>query len=288
VTASTAVTAGSVVREKGVVAGGEGLGFVAKGADYWSQVRILTARSLRMSFSDRKLLLIGLAQPVVMLVIFSQLFKSLGTLNAFAMFGHNYSDYIIPPTLVNIGLTTALSSSSGIIAEVFTGFIGRLRVMPVSLFTVLIARTISDMARLVIQLLVATIGSVVFLDFHPKGGVVGLTGALLLITFFGWGLGWVFIALSTWARKPETLQLVSFIVMFPVMFGTTAFVPAELLPTWLRYVAKANPLNYAIEASRGLCLQTPLHNNVWLTIAIVSGLALVGIKASAYNFRRAT
>jgi ABC-2 type transport system permease protein len=40
--------------------------------------------------------------------------------------------------------------------------------------------------------------------------------------------------------------------MFPVVFISTAFVPAELMPAWMRSVNTWNPVTYQIEAIRGL------------------------------------
>ncbi|GAA1982463.1 hypothetical protein [Amycolatopsis minnesotensis] len=53
----------------------------------------------------------------------------------------------------------------------------------------------------------------------PGGGLLGTVTAVLLTLIVDWGLSWVFLAVATMARKPETLQTVSFIAVLTLMFS---------------------------------------------------------------------
>jgi len=70
-------------------------------------------------------------------------------------------------------------------------------------------------------------------------------------------LGWVFLAISAWVRRADTVQNLGFMVLFLLMFASSAYVPVRDLPTGLSLVARVNPLTYAINATRTLLLQTP-------------------------------
>lgn len=76
------------------------------------------------------------------------------------------------------------------------GFIGRLRAMPVNLFAVPIARTVSDAVRLAAQLVVVSAAAAALLGFRPAT-FSRLCAALGLAVFVGWGVGWLFVALAT-------------------------------------------------------------------------------------------
>ncbi len=117
--------------------------------------------------------------------------------------------------------------------------------------------------------------------------MLGKAGAIGLAVLVGWGLSWVFVAIATWQRKPETMQAVSFIVMFPLMFGSSAYVPLAAMPAWMRVVATNNPLTYAIDATRGLALGQPAGAALLPAVALVALSALVGAAAAARNVRRA-
>jgi ABC-2 type transport system permease protein len=246
---------------------------------------VLAGRSLRTAFGDYRLVFFGLLQPVVMLLLFSQVFSRIGTLPGVVQY-RGYINFLMPATLINIAVTTAMSSGVGVLAEIYTGFVGRLRAMPISMFAILVARTLSDALRLTVQLTVAVVAAVLFLDFRPAG-FVGIATALGLAVLVGWGLGWVFVAIATWQRKAETMQAISFIVMFPLMFGSSAYMPVSAMPGWLRVLSTVNPLTYAIDATRALTAGTPASAALLTAIGITVAIAALGAVGAARNFRRA-
>ncbi|WP_103350959.1 ABC transporter permease [Amycolatopsis sp. CA-128772] len=251
---------------------------------FWTQVRVLTARSLRTAFGDRRLVFFGLLQPVVLLVLFSQVFSGVGELPGVAAY-QGYVNFLVPATLVNIAMTTAMSSGAGLLAEIYGGFTGRLRCLPISLFSVLVARTLADAARLAVQLLVTAAASVLFLGFRPAGGVLGLIAALALTLVVGWCLSWVFVAITTWLRKAETLQAASFVVMFPLMFSSSAYMPLDTMPAWVRAVSAVNPLTYAIDATRALALGRPIGWSLPAALVIAAVAAAAGSALASRTFR---
>lgn len=249
-------------------------------ASFDTQVLVLTARVLRTSFADVKLTVLGLAQPVILLLLFSQVFAGVGALPGIADYG-GYVNFLVPATLVNIALTVAIGSGAGLLTEMYNGVLGRFRVLPISMLAVLTARTLGDVVRLGAQLVIVEIAAVLLLGFRPVGGILGLAAATGLCLVAGWGLSWVFVALCAWARKPETLQAVGFIAIFPLMFSSTAYMPASTLPDWLRLVAAVNPLTYTIEATRALVLARPLGWSLVVAVGLAVAIGAFGAAASA-------
>ncbi|MBY8854150.1 ABC transporter permease, partial [Saccharothrix sp. MB29] len=78
--------------------------------------------------------------------------------------------------------------------------------------------------------------------------VAALAVAVLVV----WALMWVFLALGAWLRSTEVMQSIGFVVVFPLMFASSAFVPVHALPGWLQVVAAVNPMTYAVNAARHL------------------------------------
>lgn len=255
-----------------------------RGSTPRTQVLALTGRALRSSFGDYRLVLFGLLQPVVILLLFSQVFQALSTMPGVAEYD-GYINYLLPATLVMIAVTTAMGSGVAVLTETYTGFVGRLRTMPVSLIAVLVARTLADAVRLAVQLIVAVLTGVFLLGFSP-GGVVGLTGAIVLTVIVGWGLSWLFVAIATWQTKPELMQAASFIVMFPLMFGSSAYLPVEAMPTWIRVVSTINPLTYAIDATRALAVGKPVGYALLAALGLAAAAAAIGGLAAARTFTR--
>jgi ABC-2 type transport system permease protein len=211
-------------------------------------------------------------------------FSGVGALPGVAAY-QGYVNFLVPATLVNIAMTTAMSSGAGLLAEIYGGFTGRLRCLPISLFSVLFARTLADSARLAVQLVVTALASVLFLGFRPAGGVLGLGLALVVTLVVGWCLSWVFVAITTWLRKAETLQAASFVVMFPLMFSSSAYMPLDTMPAWVRVVSAVNPLTYAIDATRALALARPIGWSVPAALVIAAVAAVAGSTLAARTFR---
>ena len=65
-----------------------------QGSSLAAQIRLLTARSLRALATDPRSILLALLQPVILLVLFSQVFKSLAGTASFPA-GVSYIDYLV-------------------------------------------------------------------------------------------------------------------------------------------------------------------------------------------------
>jgi ABC-2 type transport system permease protein len=256
-----------------------------RGTGVGNQIAILTGRSLRALVNDPKLMVLSLLQPLVMLLLFSQVFGSMAGGANFPA-GVTYINYLMPAILVTSGVGAALQSGIGLVTDMKNGVLGRLRSLPVSNVSVLVARSLSDLVRTAVQLLVLLIAATVLFDFSPAGGLLGVLPAFLLALAVSWALSWIFLAVGAWVRNAESMQTVGFLAMFPLMFASSAFVPIDGLPLWLRVVATINPLTYAVDASRNLALAMPVGNGVIGALAASVGLLAVGVVAAVRGFRR--
>ena len=137
------------------------------------------------------------------------------------------------------------------------------------------ARSISDAVKGFGQAVIILALAFAVLDYRPAGGVLGALGAVVISVVLGYALSWLYQALGATLRKAESVQSVSMMLMFPLMFASSAYVPVASLPTWLQVVAKANPLTYAVDAARGFSLGAVSWPTVGLTLAICAGLCVL-------------
>lgn len=254
-----------------------------RGTSVLNQITILTGRSLRALMGNPKLVIFSVLQPLIMLLLFSQIFGSMaGTANFPA--GVTYINYLMPAILVTTGVGSALQSGTGLVMDMKNGVLGRFRSLPVSNISVLIARSMADLARTAVQLLILLVAAVLLFGFSPTGGVLGVLFAYLLALAVSWSLAWVFLAVAAWVRNAETMQTINILAMFPLMFASSAFVPVDSLPMWLRVVATVNPMTYAVDASRNLALDMPVGSGVFGALAASAGLLVVGMIAAVRGF----
>lgn len=254
------------------------------GSGLVNQVRVLTGRYLRKSFGDPRLFFLGLAQPVVLFVLFSQVFAGVAAVPGVARYA-GYLNFLLPATLVNIALTTAMSAGYGLLSDAYTGFAGRLRTMPVGRMSLLLARTLADAVRVAVQLAVIVLIAFAVLGFRPGSGW-GLLVALGFTVVIGWALSWLFLAIAVWRPGLEAMQAVTFVVMFPLMFTSSAYMPVETMPPWLRVVAKFNPVTYSVDATRALVLGAPAGSALALASVFVAATALAGAAVAYLRISR--
>jgi ABC-2 type transport system permease protein len=78
--------------------------------------------------------------------------------------------------LVNTAMQSALLSGVGLTTDLTNGVVSRFRAMPISMGSVLTARSITDLTRALVQLTLMIILAVVLFGFSPAGGVLGVLG----------------------------------------------------------------------------------------------------------------
>src|SRR5690606_25676081 len=136
--------------------------------------------------------------------------------------------------------------------------------------------------QLIQQLIVNAIQSAVVLGIgwlagaRIPGGAAGIGIALVAATL----LATLFCSLSTavalQTRSQVALIGLSQTVVLPATFWATAMMPADLLPDWVRAVAEANPLTWAVELGRSGLAGTL---EWWPTAGRAIGLAVLAAAA---------
>ncbi|ASU77494.1 ABC transporter permease [Actinopolyspora erythraea] len=253
------------------------------GASVWTQIVVLTGRSLRAVVKDPRIVVFSLLQPLIMLTLFSQVF---GKALMSSIQTGSYINYLMPAILVTTGIGASLQSGVGLITDMKNGVLGRFRALPIRMGSVLLARSLADLFRTAVQLVILLCAAAVLFGFSPEGGFLGTFSAWLLALMVSWSLTWVFLAIASWVRKEEVMQSVGFLAMFPLMFASSAFVPLDALPNWLSVVARVNPLTYAVDASRDLSLALPVGTGVLSAVGASAVLLVVGAFFAVKGFRR--
>jgi|UniRef100_A0AAU3HR08 ABC-2 type transport system permease protein len=256
-----------------------------RGTNVATQILVLSEKSLRRLVTDPKLLLFSVLQPLILLLLFGQIFNSISKTPDFPA-GVSYIDFLVPAIMVNTAMQSALLSGTGLNEEIKNGMVARFRTLPIWLGSVLVARSVFDLARGAIRLALMVLLAVALFGFSPAGGVLGVLGAFGLALAIGWGLGWVFLALAVWLRNGESMQAVGFLAMFPLMFASNAFVPVDGLPGWLGAIATVNPMTYGVEAARDLALAHPVGWGALIAIALSAAIGAIAIPVAVRGFRR--
>jgi ABC-2 type transport system permease protein len=73
-------------------------------------------------------------------------------------------------------------------------------------------------------------------------------------------------------------------ITMPLFFASNALYPVDVMPDWLRWLSKINPLSYEVNALRTLLVGIP--SNALLDVGVLLSAAIVGIAAASALLRR--
>ena len=77
------------------------------------------------------------------------------------------------------------------------------------------------------------------------------------------------------------------VVVFPLMFASSAIVPVASLPSWLRAFAEHQPLSVVIDAARALLQGLPAGRAAFGALLWIVGLLAVAVTLATRRYLRA-
>jgi ABC transporter DrrB family efflux protein len=247
-----------------------------------SDTVVLAKRSLLRIPRAPDLLLSFTVQPIIFVLLFVYVFGGAIATPGF----EDYTDFLMPGIVAQTmsfgGFVTAL----GLAEDLRKGLIDRFRSLPMSRSAVLAGRTLADVATNIISLtIMVAVGLIVGFRFHssPLEVVAGI-GLMLL---FGYAFSWIFAYCGLVASSGESAQAIGFIVIFPITFISSAFVPVDSMPSWLQPIAENNPFTTVVDAMRALWVDGPAGNDIWGAVLWSLGLIAVFAPLSVARYRRA-
>ena len=164
---------------------------------------------------------------------------------------YTYVDYLLPGIFVQSVTFRASQTAVGLSEDLRRGVIDRFRSMPMARSAVLLGRTTADLVRNVLIIgLMIVVGYLV--GFRFQGGVLPALACVALVAAFGFALSWIFAFVSLVVRGAESAQTAGFVLLFPLVFASSVFVPVSSMPSWLQPIAKASPVTLTADAARTL------------------------------------
>ena len=232
---------------------------------------IIAERNLVRLKRAPDLLLAFTVQPVMFALLFAYVFGG-----AIRTPGYDYVDFLLPGIIVqNIafgGFVTAL----GLNEDLGKGLIDRFRSLPMARPAVLAGRTLADVVTNALSVVILLITGLI-IGFTFDASIVEILGGIALLLLFGYAFSWVFALLGLLVSSPEAANSLGFIAVFPLTFISSAFVPAESMPSVLEAFAEINPFTIVVDAMRALWLDAPAGNSVWG--AVVWSLVIIAVFA---------
>jgi ABC-2 type transport system permease protein/oleandomycin transport system permease protein len=248
-------------------------------SDWW----VITRRNLITYVRKPDLLVFSTIQPVMFVILFVYVFG--GAVGLALPPGVSYVDYLLPGIFVQSVTFRASNTAVGLSEDLRRGVIDRFRSMPMARSAVLLGRTTADLVRniLIIGLMIV-VGYLVGFSF--QAGVLPALGCVALVAAFGFALSWIFAFVSLVVRGAETAQTAGFVLLFPLVFASSVFVPVSTLPDWLQPIAEASPVTLTADAARTLALTGGIPDSLGGALAWIVGILAVFVPLSVWRYRR--
>ncbi|HEY2479428.1 MAG TPA: ABC transporter permease [Solirubrobacterales bacterium] len=235
-------------------------------------LRIPRAPDLLLSFT---------VQPIMFVLLFAYVFGG-----AIPTPGHSYIDFLIPGILVQTMSFGGFVTAMGIAEDLRKGLIDRFRSLPMARSAVLAGRTLADIATNAISITVMLVVGLI-IGFGFSTSFLDVVAGIFLLLLFGYAFSWVFAFIGLTSSSPEAAQSLGFILIFPLTFVSSAFVPPETMPAALQWFAEVNPFSVVVNAIRALFIGDPAGNSVWGAAAWSIGIAAVFAFLAVTKYKRA-
>jgi ABC-2 type transport system permease protein len=188
-----------------------------------------------------ELAIFAVIQSIMFVLLFAFVFGGAIPLQGYP--GPNaYREYLMPGIFVQTIAFASATTAVGMTDDMAKGIIDRFRSLPMARSAVLTGRSFADTVYQSGILIVLMLTGLLVGWSVNTGAVDFLIGAALLVVF-AFTMSWVGIWLGLSVPTVEVGQQVAFVVIFPITFISSAFVPIQGMPTWLQPFAEWNPVS---------------------------------------------
>jgi ABC-2 type transport system permease protein len=223
-----------------------------------------------------------LIQPMVWLVLYSQLFTKLPTLGGFGT--TNYLTFLAPGIVVMNAFFGATWSGMAMIDDLDRKVVERFLATPASRLALVLSQIVRSAITAAIQALIILVVAYL-LGARMHTGAAGwvaviAAGVLVNTAFAGVSQG---IALLT--RREATMIAVANFIGLPLLFLSTTLIAGSAIKPWIRSVSRFNPVEWGVRAAHEVVLPGTSWGTVGFYLLLLLGLSAVTAAFATWCFR---
>ncbi len=219
--------------------------------DFWRQAFAITEGELRKLRRDPTDVFTRSIQPILWLVVFGQVFSRVRAIPTGSL---SYLDFMAPGVLAQSVLFSAIFYGIGVIWEKDLGIVHKVLVSPAFRSALVLGKALAAGARGLIQTVIlycvtGLIGVHLLWSPGPMLGVfvTVILGSAVFSTFS--------LVIACIVKTRERFMGIGQVLTMPLFFASNAIYPIEMMPGWLRVVARVNPLTYLVDALRSMMVE---------------------------------
>lgn len=245
-------------------------------SDCW----VLIVRSFKHIFKNIDQMLGLVLQPLMFMLLFRYVFG--GAINTGPV---SYVNYLMAGIIIQTAAFGATTTSMNVALDLKRGIVDRFRSLPMNNAALLIGHVTADLVRNMISTVVMILVGLL-VGFRPDATPLEWLYAAGVLMLFTFAISWLSAVLGLVVKTVEAVMWVGFMVVFPLTFASSAFVPVDGMPKYLRIFAENQPVTHTIDAIRAYTVGTELGNHAWIAAIWWIGVTLLCIPLCGWMFRR--
>jgi ABC-2 type transport system permease protein len=245
--------------------------------DVWVNFKRWNLKAVRNPF----VLIVSLVQPIIFLVLFTEVFGNVaGAAVSQGLGDVSYETYLVPAIAIQVSLAAAVTSGIGLVNDIEEGMFEKVLVSPMNRTAVFVGKTAAEVFRIAVQVAII-LGLGVLLGAEIELGLLGAAGIVAIGVLFSLWFVALSNSLAVITKDQESTIIAANLLQFPLLFLSSAFLPLEALPDWIRTFATYNPVTYGVDAARAIMLDRDVMTVVDVTAfdgamnSIVPGVAVL-------------
>jgi ABC-2 type transport system permease protein len=191
----------------------------------------------------------NLVNPVILLIFMGGAFQ--GLMGDSIVGG--YRSYLMAGILALTAFGNSMAGGIALLFDKENGFLLRLMSAPISRGSILVGRFLAVNINTLVQCLIILILGLLF-GVRIATGVNGILALLLISMLLGFGVTVISLILAFSLENHGDFFAVMGVTVLPLTFLSSAFVPLDSMPAWMRTLAWVNPVTYAVDGMRSLIL----------------------------------
>jgi ABC-2 type transport system permease protein len=197
----------------------------------------------------------------------------------------SYANYLFAGILVQTLAFGANTTTINIAADLKEGVVDRFRSLPMANSALVTGHIAADLVRNILSgLIIVGIGFLV--GFRPNASPTDWIFVFGLALLFTLAISWLSAIMGLMVKSLEAAQWVGFVIIFPLTFISSAFVPTQTMPGALRAFAENQPLTHVINAIRSWLVGTPMGDHAWLAVLWCVAIIVVSVPLTTWLFKR--
>jgi ABC-2 type transport system permease protein len=197
----------------------------------------------------------------------------------------SYANYLFAGILVQTLAFGANYTTINLAVDMKEGIVDRFRSLPMVSSALVLGHITADMVRNIISgAIIIVVGFAV--GFRPNASLGEWLLVIGLALLFTLAISWLSAILGLMVKSLEAAQWVGFVVIFPLTFISSAFVPTDTMPAALQAFAENQPLTHVINAMRAWLVGTPIGNAGWLAAIWCTALIVISVPITSWLFSR--